>query len=70
MAGHVAGAAIDVFVEEPPGDNPLLTLDQVVASPHLGASTREAQINVAVAAAGQIGDYLVNGTLANCVNMS
>ncbi len=70
VAGHVAGAAIDVFVEEPPGDNPLLTLDQVVASPHLGASTKEAQINVAVAAAGQIGDYLVNGALANCVNMS
>ncbi len=70
VSGHVAGAAIDVFAEEPPGDNPLLTLDQVVASPHLGASTKEAQINVAVAAAGQIGDYLVNGTLANCVNMS
>ena len=68
-AGKVAGAALDVFSEEPPGDNPLLELDQVTCTPHLGASTEEAQVNVAVAIAEQMVDYLVNGTITNAVNV-
>ena len=52
--GHVAGAALDVFEQEPPGENPLLTLPQVVTTPHLGASTEEAQISVALEIADQI----------------
>lgn len=66
--GTVAGAALDVFVKEPPQDHPLLSLDQVIATPHLGASTDEAQENVAVAVAEQVIDYLSNGTIRNAVN--
>ncbi|MFH1581880.1 MAG: phosphoglycerate dehydrogenase [Pseudomonadota bacterium] len=69
-SGKVAGAALDVFATEPPVDSPLLTLDRLVCTPHLGASTREAQTNVAVAVAGQIIDYLKNGTIVNAVNVS
>ncbi len=69
-SGKVAGAALDVFVTEPPVDSPLLKLDRLVCTPHLGASTREAQTNVAVAVAGQIIDYLKNGTIVNGVNVS
>ncbi len=69
-SGKVAGAALDVFVTEPPVGSPLLTLDRFVCTPHLGASTREAQTNVAVAVAGQIIDYLKNGTIVNAVNVS
>jgi D-3-phosphoglycerate dehydrogenase len=66
--GKVAGAALDVFVKEPPKDHPLLSLDQVIATPHLGASTEEAQENVAVAVAEQISDFLTRGTIRNAVN--
>jgi D-3-phosphoglycerate dehydrogenase / 2-oxoglutarate reductase len=67
-SGKVAGAALDVFEKEPPTDNPLLTLDSVICTPHLGASTEEAQENVALAVAEQIVDYLVSGTIRNAVN--
>ncbi|MFW6054840.1 MAG: NAD(P)-dependent oxidoreductase, partial [Thermodesulfobacteriota bacterium] len=68
--GKVAGAAMDVFKEEPPGDNPLLKLDNFVATPHLGASTLEAQVNVALAVAKQITAYLKEGKAINAVNQA
>jgi D-3-phosphoglycerate dehydrogenase len=67
--GHVAGAAIDVFTEEPPTGNPLLEGDKVVLTPHLGASTEEAQVNVADVVARQIVDALRGRTIANAVNI-
>lgn len=66
----VSGAAMDVFEKEPtPADNPLLQMEEVILTPHLGASTFEAQENVAVAIADQMVDYLVNGTIRNAVNV-
>jgi len=66
--GQVGAAALDVFEVEPPVDNPLVGHEKVVCTPHLGASTEEAQENVAVAVAEQIVDYLVHGTIRNAVN--
>ncbi len=68
MNGHVAGAALDVFATEPPVDNPLLKLPHVIASPHLGASSHQAQANVARTIASQIADYLVYGIIRNAIN--
>lgn len=68
-AGHVAGAAIDVFAVEPATENPLFGHERVVATPHLGASTREAQENVAIQIAEQMADYLMRGAVTNALNM-
>lgn len=67
---HVAGAALDVFAEEPPpADHPLLKLPQVIGTPHLGAATSEAQINVAIAIAEQLSNFLIRGEVQAAVNM-
>lgn len=69
-SGKVAGAALDVFEQEPPQNNPLFDLDEVICTPHLGASTDEAQKNVAAAIAEQIANYLLHGTIKNAVNVT
>lgn len=69
-SGTVAGAALDVFVSEPPAaDHPLLLLDEVIVTPHLGASTAEAQEGVAFTVAEQMRDYLLSGALRGAVNV-
>ena len=68
-SGQVAGAAIDVFEEEPAKENALFGMEQVVATPHLGAATSEAQEKVAVQIAEQMSDYLLDGAVSNALNM-
>jgi D-3-phosphoglycerate dehydrogenase len=68
-SGHVAGAALDVFVEEPAKDSPLFGTPGLVATPHLGASTTEAQVNVAIQVAEQMAEFLVRGGVTNALNM-
>ncbi len=68
-SGHVAGAALDVFETEPAKDNLLFGSDKIVATPHLGASTSEAQENVALQVAEQMSDYLLTGAITNAINM-
>ena len=67
--GHVAGAGLDVFADEPATDNVLFGMDQVVLTPHLGASTTEAQEKVALQIAEQMSDYLLAGAVANALNL-
>ncbi|MDX1949055.1 MAG: phosphoglycerate dehydrogenase [Rickettsiales bacterium] len=69
-SGHIAGAGFDVFEKEPATENPLFGLEQVVCTPHLGASTTEAQENVAVQVAEQICDFLNKGSITNAVNVA
>ncbi len=68
-SGHVAGAAFDVFSEEPATENPLFNLPNVVCTPHLGAATTEAQENVALQVAEQMANYLIDGAVENALNM-
>ena len=70
QSGRVAGAALDVYeTEPPPADFPLRSLPQVIMTPHLGASTEEAQVNVGIEVAEAITDYLLNGVVRNAVNL-
>ncbi|KAB7614860.1 phosphoglycerate dehydrogenase [Amylibacter sp. SFDW26] len=68
-SSHVAGAAFDVFAEEPAKENALFNLPNVVCTPHLGAATTEAQENVALQVAEQMSDYLLTGAVTNALNM-
>jgi D-3-phosphoglycerate dehydrogenase len=68
-SGHLAGAAIDVFAEEPPKDSPFAKLKTTVVTPHLGASTAEAQVNVSIEAANLLADFFNHGNVRFAVNM-
>jgi D-3-phosphoglycerate dehydrogenase len=68
-SGHVAGAALDVFAVEPAKESPLFGAPNFICTPHLGASTSEAQVNVALQVAEQIADYLVSGGITNALNV-
>lgn len=67
--GHVAGAALDVFVTEPPGEHPLFKFDNIIFTPHLGASTKEAQLNVAIQVAKEVRLFLEDKPVANAINL-
>jgi D-3-phosphoglycerate dehydrogenase len=69
QSGHVAGAALDVFAVEPARSNALFGMEQVVATPHLGAATAEAQEKVALQVAEQMADFLLTGAVTNALNM-
>ena len=69
VSGQVAGAALDVFAVEPAKESPLFGAPNFICTPHLGASTTEAQVNVALQVAEQMADYLVNGGVTNALNM-
>jgi D-3-phosphoglycerate dehydrogenase len=68
-SGHIAGAALDVFQTEPAKESPLFGTPNFICTPHLGASTTEAQVNVALQVAEQMADYLVNGGITNALNV-
>jgi D-3-phosphoglycerate dehydrogenase len=68
VSGHLAGAALDVFAEEPRTDSPLFALDSVVVTPHLGAGTREAQVQVALDVSQSIVDCLCEGRISGAMN--
>jgi D-3-phosphoglycerate dehydrogenase len=68
-SGHVAGAALDVFVEEPPKNSPLIGLANVICTPHVAGSTAEAQEELGIQVAVQVRDYLAEGVIRNAVNL-
>jgi D-3-phosphoglycerate dehydrogenase len=68
-SGQVGGAALDVFAQEPAKESPLFGTPNFISTPHLGASTDEAQVNVAIQVAEQLSDYLMNGGVTNALNM-
>ena len=68
-SGHIGGAALDVFVTEPAKESPLFGTPNFISTPHLGASTTEAQVNVAIQVAEQMADFLMTGGVTNALNM-
>jgi len=68
-SGHIAGAALDVFAQEPAKENALFGTPGLICTPHLGASTTEAQVNVAIQVAEQMSDFLLLGGITNAVNV-
>ncbi|MCH4893568.1 phosphoglycerate dehydrogenase [Sphingomonas sp. SFZ2018-12] len=68
-SGHIAGAALDVFATEPAHEHPLFGTPNFISTPHLGASTSEAQVNVAIQVAEQMADFLISGGVTNALNM-